>query len=199
MAVTMAPSTHVTLLERLSDRMDVQAWQDFHDRYGALLRGFARRYQLQPADCDDVAQEVLLALSTQMDDFKYDPHKGMFRSYLKTLALRAVFKRVRQNRRDRGQGPIDSGAATDFQDEAADESRWEREWQYHHVRRAMSRVEAEFSETNRLAFIRYAVEGRNAREVAALLGITVDQVYQAKTRILKRLSEVIAEQVEAEG
>lgn len=41
-----------------------------------LLAGFARRRGLQGADCDDLVQDVLMALVKAMPGFRYDPHKG---------------------------------------------------------------------------------------------------------------------------
>ncbi|MDZ4754700.1 MAG: hypothetical protein SGJ11_09410 [Phycisphaerae bacterium] len=63
------------------------------------------------------------------------------------------------------------------------------------MRIAMHSIDAEFSVHDRAAYQRYDVEGRSAADTATTLGITVDQVYQAKSRILRRLSELVAQQV----
>jgi RNA polymerase sigma-70 factor (ECF subfamily) len=191
-------TTHTTLLARLSEGVDPAAWKEFHDRYADLIRGFALRYGLQPADCDDIAQEVLLTLSRSMNGFQYDPSKGKFRSYLKTLALRTIFRNWRQKRAHPSLETIEkekAGAPANPELEAM----WEDEWRRHHIRRAMRRLEPEFSDENRLAFSQYAVRGLPAEDTAKVLGISVDQVYQAKSRILRRLIEMIGEQVEDEG
>ncbi len=145
-------TTHVTLLARLSDGVDPSAWSEFHRRYGDLILGFARRYGLQSVDCEDVAQEVLMALTKSMPDFQYDPAKGKFRSFLRTLTVRTIFRRIRQKQASEVQCDIetaDGGASSDDATEA--------------------------------------------------LEMSLDQVYQAKSRILKRLTALIAEQVADEG
>ena len=81
----------------------------------------------------------------------------------------------------------------------AESAVWEREWRQHHVRRAMQRLQSEFNEQDRMAFTLYAVQGGTAARTAEELGLSVDQVYQAKSRILKRLTELIAEQVSNDG
>lgn len=191
-------TTHVSLLLRLADERDVGAWREFHQRYGELLRGFARRRGLQPADCDDVVQDVLLSLSKAMPGFEYDAAKGKFRSYLKTVTLRAIFRRSGQNERPRSLENIEEATRAASEDEDV-EQQWELEWREHHLRNAMRVIAAEFNDQDRQAFQWYAIEGRPVPEVSQLLGMSADAVYQAKSRILKRLSLVIEQQVAGEG
>ncbi|MBU0755633.1 MAG: sigma-70 family RNA polymerase sigma factor [Planctomycetes bacterium] len=194
----MTYTTHTSLLTRLAEEVNPKAWREFHDRYADLIRGFTYRYGLQPMDGDDIVQEVLFTLSKAMNRFKYDPQKGRFRSYLKTLTLHKIFQLFRQKDGKTLLMDMDvpeSGAKTNPEVEAI----WEEEWRQYHVRHAMARLESEFSEKDRIAFSHYAVKGYPAAETAADLGISLDQVYQAKSRILKRLSEMIDEQVRDEG
>ena len=190
-------TTHITLLARLANREE-SAWRDFDSRYGELIRGFVRRRGAQAADCDDIAQEVLLSLSQALPGFHYDPQKGKFRSYLKTITVRAMFKRRGAQRGAVDMSDLDQLTRTASADESVEQA-WEAEWRQYHLRVAMQTVEAEFNAADRAAFQRYAVEGRDARETAEELGLSVDQVYQAKSRITRRLTEVVEQQVEAEG
>jgi RNA polymerase sigma-70 factor (ECF subfamily) len=194
----MKYTTHTTLLTRVSKGVDPDAWKDFSDRYLELIRGFAIRYGLQAADCDDVAQEVLLALSKSMTDFIYDPTKGKFRSYLKTVTLRMIFQNLRQKKGQRVLSDIDSAERNAYKSPDVEEL-WEKEWEQYHVRQAMKRIASEFNEQDRLAFSLYVVKNRPAAETAQQLGLSMDQVYQAKSRILKRLGQLIDEQVKDEG
>ena len=191
-------TTHTTLLARLADGGDRAAWGLFLERYGELVRAFARRQGMQLADCDDVLQDVLVALTRAMPGFSYDPAKGKFRSYLKTITLRAVFRRRFQNRGQVELEHIEEATRAASTDEAIEEA-WESEWRRYHVRLALLTLSAEFNTVDRRAFQRYAVEGAEVRTVGEELGLSVDQVYQAKSRILKRLTQVIEAQVEDEG
>ncbi len=190
-------TTHVTLLARLSGGSDDAAWREFCDRYEELIRSFARRRGLSAADCDDVLQDVMLALTKSMPGFRYDPAKGKFRSYLKTVTLHALLRRTRQ----KGAGsPLqigDGSVSRAVEDET--EEVWETEWRQYHLRMAMKTIRTEFNAADREAFERYAVAGEDAAAVATSLSLSVDQVYQAKSRVLRRLGQVIARQVEEEG
>lgn len=194
----LGQTTHVSLLRRLSEGNDPTAWQEFHDRYAELISGFARRRQLQPADCEDIVQEVLLALSRTMPGFRYDPGRGKFRSYLKTITLHAIFKR---RAREHGEVNLEhiEQATRAAADEEDVEAAWEAEWRQYHLRQAMRTITAEFNDSDQQAFQQYAIEGRGAQETAAALNLSVDQVYQAKSRILRRLSELVEQQVRDEG
>lgn len=200
-------STHVSLLNQLRDGIDPAAWRDFEHRYGDLIRNVALRRGMQPADCDDVLQDVMMALTRSMPGFEYDPKRGSFRGYLKTITGHIIFRKLRQNDRPRVLSgdeaadiramPADRGGMSG--DDSDLETLWESEWRQYHLRLAMRTIETEFNEMDRIAFAHYAVEGRSVQETADALGMSVDQVYQAKSRILRRLSELIEQQVREEG
>ncbi len=197
-------TTHATLLARVSGGRDPHAWREFCDRYEALIRGFALRRGVLGADADDIVQDVLVGLTRAMPGFAYDPAKGKFRSYLKTAVIRAIAARSRQNHAserirmndvDSEPGVVGLGEPAS----PADDDHWEAEWRQHHLRNAMKFIRAQTSDTDLAAFEAYGVAGRDAAAVARDLNLSVDQVYQAKSRIIKRLSEQIARQVDEEG
>ncbi len=186
-------STHRSLLLRLSSGGDPDAWREFHDRYHDLIRGFARRNGLQPVDADDLAQEVLMALHAAMPRFQYDPARGRFRGFLKTIALRAIWRR-RTPDRVLGDEELDRLAV-----DPAIEAGFEREWRNHHLRQAMQRVRGEFPADQVEWFTALAIEGRSTAEVSAASGVPADRLYRVRSQILARCRELIAAQVKDEG
>lgn len=195
-------ATHASLIARLGDRGDAAAWSAFVERYGALIRAFARRRGLQPADCDDVLQEVLLSMSKAAGRFVYDPERGRFRGYLKVIVVHAVSRKAFQRPTAVGLQDVDAATGAGGAMEpggADDEAAWESEWRRYHLSLAMKTIEAEFNEADRVAFQRYAVDGVDATVAAAEAGISVESVYQAKSRIVRRLTALIEQQVEDEG
>ncbi len=190
------PTTHTTLIARLSQGADPLAWHEFCDRYGKLILGFAHRHGLQPADCDDVLQDVLKSLTQSMPGFQYDPAKGRFRSYLKTVVMHAISRRACQNRPEM---PLDNNGPCADPAGSVAEQMWEAEWRQYHLRQAMRTIAEDFGATTRAAFERYVLAGEDAHQTAESLGLSVDQVYQAKSRILRRLCRIIRDQVQEEG
>lgn len=68
------PQTHPTLLIRLRDERDRQAWSDFVDVYSPVIYAFARRHGLQDANAADLVQEVLGSTSRSIR--QYDRARG---------------------------------------------------------------------------------------------------------------------------
>jgi hypothetical protein len=62
----------------------------------------------------------------------------------------------------------------------------------------MRTIRTEFTPSDCDAFERYAVAGEDAQAVAKDLAMSPAQVYQAKSRILKRLTTLIEAQVQDE-
>lgn len=198
--------THATLLARLGQQGDTaqrgRAWGEFVDRYGELIRGFCKRHGLQASDTDDVLQDVLLSLSKAMPGFAYDPKVGKFRSYLKTVVLHAIYRKLCQARGGAVLGDVDSMAhsqALTASGDPATDSQWEQEWRQHHLRQAMRVIDAEFSARDRAIFERYAIGGESAEAVTRDMGVSIEALYQIKSRITRRLSQVIEMQVLEEG
>lgn len=191
-------TTHATLLARLSDGNDRGAWAEFLDRYSDLIRGFARRQGVQQAECDDVLQDVLIALTKAMPGFSYDPAKGKFRSYLKTVVLHVIYRKSCQTKGLQSLEHLEELTALGVADEAV-EAQWEAEWRQYHLRLAMKTIGAEFNDADRQAFERYALAGEEAQKTAESLQMSVEQVYQAKSRILRRLGDLIDLQIQDEG
>lgn len=192
--------THASMFARLASSPSTAnpAWAEFVDRYGDLIRSFCRSHGLQSSDTEDVVQDVLLGLSKVMPAFTYDPSKGRFRGYLKTATLHAIYRTFRQ---DKALAPLEereSMVAAATADANIDE-RWEHAWRQYHLRRAFAQLASEVSTRDMQAFERYALQGEDAARLAKELNLSLDALYQIKSRCTKRLAAIIAAQVEDEG
>jgi RNA polymerase sigma-70 factor, ECF subfamily len=194
-------STHQSLLARLARGDDQAAWADCFARYRDLILGVARRRGCVGADGEDVLQDVFLQLGKAMPRFRYDQERGRFRGFLKTIAVRAIGKRLRRHGLEarHGERTGDGSPAQDGTPDPELEAAWESEWRQYHLRQAMMVLRSEVRATDLRAFEAITQGQRDARQVALELGISVDSVYQIKSRVLRRLRELIATQVADEG
>jgi RNA polymerase sigma-70 factor (ECF subfamily) len=181
---TGAPNTRASLLVRLRDVQDAEAWQTFVKTYALLVYGYCRRKGLQDADAADVTQAVLAeVLRAVRGRFEYQPQRGRFRDWLGTVTHRQLL------RFQRNQGW--AGAEADGLDEvpAAADAAWTEEFNARVLQVALERVQPHFEASTWRAFERVWLEHQPPLEAAAALGLTIDVVYAAKSRVLKRLRE----------
>jgi RNA polymerase sigma factor (sigma-70 family) len=195
-----APVTRPTLLLRLRDPHNNEAWAQFVAIYTPLIFGFLRKKGLQDADASDVTQEVLKAVSQGMPRLDYDPKRGSFRGWLFTV--------VRNKLRDfqqRGGVKMSTGNDTEaihfLEKQSAPEPDEEIQWQQEYWQRLFSwaaeQVKTTVEESTWQAFWLTAVEGKKAGEAAKTLNLSVTAVYMAKSRVLARIKEQI-QQVQGE-
>src|SRR5579859_5412636 len=75
-------TTRPSLLVRIRDHGDRQAWAEFIDIYAPMVYGYAQKQGLQEADAADLTQEVLRAVARAVPRLEYDPSRGSFRGWL---------------------------------------------------------------------------------------------------------------------
>ena len=172
--------TSATLLRRLRDPGDRDAWASFAESYGKRIYAWCRRWQLQEADAEDVTQGLLVKIPTKMRSFSYDPKVGSFRAWLKTVVRHALTDFVRSQERagKTSYAPLESVEAEQDLMKELDE-RFEREV----LEEAMSRVEPRVSKATWQSFRLTAIELLPGKEVAARLKIPVAHVYVYKQRV----------------
>jgi RNA polymerase sigma-70 factor (ECF subfamily) len=159
------------------------------DLYTPLLYHWARQLGLQQSDAADLVQEVFVVLVQKLPDFRYQANQR-FRGWLWTVTVNK--HRERQRRRaGKLQGAGDVGLE-DLADPRIDEAVAEAEYRTYLARRALELMQTDFQLTTWKACWECIVEGRPPAEVAAELGLTVNAVHLAKSRVLRHLRAELA-------
>jgi RNA polymerase sigma-70 factor (ECF subfamily) len=187
-------TTRPSLLLRIRDLGDRQAWEEFVEIYAPLVYGFARKHGLQSADAADLTQEVLRAVAGAAGRLEYDPRRGSFRGWLFTV----VRNRLRnflasRDRRCRGSGDSDVARLLEAvpAPEEEDSALWDREYEQRLFAWAAEQVRQTCQETTWRAFWLTAVEGWSGKDAAKVLGISQAAVYLARRRVMLRLKEEV--------
>jgi RNA polymerase sigma-70 factor (ECF subfamily) len=184
-------STSASLLERLRDRGDGAAWALLVRLYTPLIRGWLGRHLPQTADKDDLTQQVLAVVVEKVPTFQHSGRPGAFRAWLRGISVNRL--RMFWRSRREAAGPDPEPVLRQLEDPHSDLSRkWDREHDEHVARQMMALIESELKPTTWQAFRLLVLEGREPEAVAAEVGLTVNAVYVAKSRALRRLREEMA-------
>lgn len=187
-----ATRTTTRLLDALREPANEPAWTHIDARYRPVVAGLARRLGLSGADADEVAQHTLAEFVRAYREGRYDRGKGRLSSWILGIARHATLHALRDARRARTPG---ADALADVPDEHALRSIWADERDRAILARAMGMLRDESSLDDRtlLAFDLVALRAVPAAEAAAQCSMSVEQVYVAKSRVVRRLRELVEE------
>jgi RNA polymerase sigma-70 factor (ECF subfamily) len=187
--------TRASLLIRLKDWDDQASWQTFYDTYWKLIYGVSRQAGLTETEAEDVTQDTIVTVAKKMKEFRYDPALGSFKGWL----LHTTRWRIRDRLRAR---PIEGQSQPDRPDDTSRtatvervpdpatlnvDAIWDREWQASLLDAALERVK---HKVNALDFQIYDVtelKGWSVQEARQTLGVSSFQVYNARSRVARRL------------
>jgi RNA polymerase sigma-70 factor (ECF subfamily) len=192
----ITPSTRPSLLIRLRNPQDERAWAEFTAIYAPLIYRLARRKGLQDADAEDLVQEVLRSVASAIDRWEPDPARGPFRNWLFRIARNLMINLlVNQRRHPRG---IGGGDLLSLLEERAprsqeDSALFDLEYRRQLFHWASDRIRGEFQPATWTAFWKTWVEGKKSKDVAVELGMSLGAIYMARSRVVARLRQAIAE------
>jgi RNA polymerase sigma-70 factor (ECF subfamily) len=194
--MTFTPSTRASLLIRLRDPCDHDAWVEFVELYEPVIHRLLQRRGLQDADAREVMQDVFMAVGRGVD--RWDParERGTFRSWLRAVTRNLTINWLR--RRDRSilatGGDEMQAMLEQIPDASAPESaEFDIELRRAQLRQAAESVEREVKPATWRAFWETAVVGATAADAAKTLGMNVGAVRVAKCRVFVRLRAVLAD------
>jgi len=201
--------TRRTLLSRLKNADDQAGWQEFFDTCWKLIYGVARKAGLTDAEAQDAVQETVIAVSQHIVEFKYDPAKCSFKTWLLLLTRQRIGRQFAKRYEHRSlltsAATSEEGTRTATIERVPDlaashlEAVWDEEWERHLLAIAGERVKRQVKAEHFQMFDLYVLQQWPVREVARVLGVTVGQVYLAKHRISGLLKKEVKRLERIEG
>ena len=173
-----ARATERALVDRCR-RGELGAFEELYRAHAGRIFGLALRMLGNPADAEDLLQDIFLAAHRKLDTFRGDAALG---TWLYRLAMNQILDHVRSRAARAGQltdGMDDMSVLADaggakLADRAVD-------------RVDLERAIAQLPEGCRAAFVLHDVEGLEHQEVAEVLGIaegtSKSQVHKARLRL----------------
>lgn len=188
------PETNLSLIDRLQDAENAEAWQEFLQIYQPVVYRMATQRRLQDADALDVSQQVFTSISRAIHRWVPDADGPPFRAWLTTIAGNAITTALTRRPKDRATGSTsivdllnretaDVGISEEMQTQARREV----------VRWAAEQIRSEFTEQTWAIFWQTAMEDFSVTEMAKTTGRSVGAIYVARHRVLARLKQKIAQ------
>lgn len=189
------PDTRHSLLLRLRNPSDGEAWALFEHLYRPAIVRVARLKGMQDADAQDLAQQVLLSVSQAIHRFQPDSQQARFRTWLRRVTVNAAINALTRGRRWEAAG--DEALQVLLQQQPASSGPDSQLLLFEYRREVFSwvvaQVKPEFTNATWDAFWLTAVEDHDVDSVALRLGKTRGSVYAARSRVMQRIRERIEE------
>lgn len=188
----VGPETRTTLINRLADPQAESGWREFVDLYRDIIFRVAIARGLQPADAEDVVQDVFATVAKRID--RFEVHRdGSFRGWLRKIARDAAVDRMRSASRQPRTG--DTAIRRRLSMMAADDAtstQWRIEVRREKLHRACCRIQKQFSPTTWRSFWMTAIEQHSISETAKVLGRSEGSVRVARCRVMAKLKAEVA-------
>lgn len=179
--------TRASLLSRLRKTSAGDSWQEFFDLYWKLIYNIARKQGLDDSEAQDVVQETMISVSRAMPNFQYDPERGSFKNWLRTVTEWRIKDQFRKR-------PRAVALPEGFQTAAPDEfgTIWDKEWEKNLVDGAIARVRSRVTPRMFQVYSFAELQGKGAREASRVLGVTLPTVYLYSHRVKKAIQRELA-------
>ncbi len=187
--------TDLSLLERVKDR-DPEAWRQFVQLYGPMIFAWARRFGMPEHDAADVTQETMLAVSRAIGGFQRTTDGATLRGWLWTIArnkARDVHRRRRNIEQTTDGSPDDLGQLAMPERKPDDSDPAESRELLLLLHRGLAQVQGSVEQRTWQAFWLTVVDARDTDEVAESLGMTSNHVRQCRSRVLRRLRDLLGD------
>ena len=179
-------TTSPSLLRRLREPNDAEAWEQFVRLYAPLIFRSAKSTGATDDTAAEIVQEVMAVLVVKLRTFEYD-HSLKFRAWLHTITINKIRDHLR---RRHTRAEVLDVTELQVKDQYSDLAMLdEKEYLEYVSHQALTLMRAEFPESVWRACWMNLMDGIPAAKVAETLGLTVNSVYLAKSRVLRRLRE----------
>lgn len=186
----ISPETRPSLLLRLRNPQDEQAWCEFLQIYEPLIERLARQRGLQHADARELVQEVLIAVAGAIDRWDPDECRGSFRGWLSTIARNLTINLLKkENRQTRGVGDSELSRLMNEQPDPSHEhtALFDLEHRRRLFQIAAEHVRERCEEVTWQAFWRTCVEQQPLTDVCQQLRMSRGALYVARSRVMAKL------------
>lgn len=190
--LVLMAETSVSFLDSLKADANSNSWREFVDLYTPLIRIWLSGQHVREQERDDVTQEVISVVLRRLPDFQRQ-RTGSFRNWLKQIT---IFCWQNYRRKNINKSPAVGG--TDFgqmmgelEDPDSEMSRrWDQQHDQYILQQLLEMIRPSVRQSTWDAFRSVTIDSKTAEAAAEELGISVNAVYVAKSRVLSQLRKL---------
>lgn len=184
------PETRYTLIGKLQNPEDVEAWSEFTSIYQPLIFRICRKRGLQHADATDVTQEVLSRVSQAIEKFSTERRDSTFRGWLYRMTQNLVIDFLRKRNRNvlaKANYPLQmaDNNAVDCDESAEFRLEFQRQIFWLVAKNVRQQVQPKTWQ----AFWLTEIEQLPVEQVAKKLDASTGSIYVARSRVISRLKK----------
>lgn len=179
----MAFTTHISVIDGVW-KSDDSAWKRFNDIYSPLIRLHGHDCGLDSDSLDDLVQEVLISVASNTQNFTYDPAKGRFRDFLRSIIRHRANDILRKKYRI-GKVPV-----IEMDNPSLDDLFLE-EWQKHVEKTALDMLKKNISAKHYQIYELLVIHRKRVKEVASFFGLPEQTIYSIRKRTEEKLKQII--------
>ncbi len=200
--MSLAPETRASLILRLQDSQDSDAWTDFVEIYEPLLLALCRKFAMQDSDAVEATQEILLRLSQVVGQWKSkEQEEGSFRGWLYRVSRNVIVRFLQKKRR--GELAIGSSDIYRLVNQSPDPSceetiEFDLEFRRRVFNWACHQIQNEVQPKTWQAFWKTQIEKLSVETAAEQLSMSAGSIYIARSRVMKKLRETVQRQIDVQ-
>lgn len=186
--MTPPPLTRNSLILRLQNHTDADAWMEFVEIYEPVVFGMMTRSGLQSADAVEQTQEVMTAVAQAINKWEPDQQRGRFRTWLYRVSRNILIDFWKRNARTPVTG-LETGIIESLNETPNPDEAFQSQFERQVLIVAAKRVQAEVHPKTWSAFWLSTVKQLPVAEIARELEMNQGTVYVARSRVMKKLQE----------
>jgi RNA polymerase sigma-70 factor (ECF subfamily) len=191
------PTTRESMLGRLHDGSDGNAWAVFDAIYRPFIHTLSRREGLNDNDAEEVTQRVLIKLVRCLPGFQYDRQKGRFRDWLNRVTHNEAMDFLKRKPPDAGVGGSDIQQMLENIPDRPSEGNKINEELRELFKQVADRVRLEVGEQKWNIFAA-VLDGRSVNDIRGETGIPIARLHKYCTQVRRLLRKEANEKLDGE-
>jgi RNA polymerase sigma-70 factor (ECF subfamily) len=167
------------------------AWVIIVTRYSPKIMAWMLLAGVDSSDAPDLLQDVWRSVLVSLKNFRREKPDDTFRGWLRTITQRRIADYFESRSQQPRHIPLAQLESIQSQKLLTDEITANVSERVKLLQKSMQQVESEVKPTTWLVFQMHVIEEKSVEDVAAILKIPTYSVYTSKSRVIKRLRELL--------